>query len=107
MFSFWQISGIVLLLGRSRFRLRTEKGQKMTNQAIIAATDTAAAAAFDMLNAARRHEADTFRAWMADKSRCNTPIHEAYLGAVRAADIAKAAYEAVREAGEVLRAAVA
>lgn len=79
----------------------------MTNQATIAATDTAASAAFDMLNAARRHEAATFRAWMADQSRCNTPIHEAYLDATRAADIAKGAYEAIREAGAVLREAIA
>lgn len=79
----------------------------MTNQATIAAIDTAAAAAFDMLNAACRHEAYTFRAWMADQSRCNTPIHEAYTDAIRATGIVNAAYEAVREAGAVLRAAVA
>lgn len=75
----------------------------MTTQATHAATDAAAAAAFDMLNAARRIEADALRAWMSDGSKTDTAAHVAYTAAIRAVNIAKAAYDAIREAGSVIR----
>lgn len=65
----------------------------------IAATDAATAAAFDMLNAARRIETKYM------ETAYDGPVQkDAYDRACRVTDQAKRAYEAMREAAAAIRA---
>lgn len=66
-----------------------------------AATDAASAAAFDMLNAARRIEGRAYKA--TNGVLDDGPAHEAYKDAIRATNAARAAYEAIRAAGATIR----
>lgn len=70
-------------------------------QTEVAATDAAASAAFDMVNAARRIEGRLFLA--TNMTMDDGPAHEAYKNAIRATNAAQTAYEAIRAVGATLR----